>query len=130
MGGSAPRVRRWCWPGGAAPSSDEVAGALDAGRTLVQETDVGDQAAVGALVDAAVARFGGLDVLVNNAGTATFGPFVTSPEDTWHKTMRTNVDGVFYASRAALPHLLAARRVHRQCVVGVRAGRRLGRRFL
>jgi meso-butanediol dehydrogenase/(S,S)-butanediol dehydrogenase/diacetyl reductase len=86
---------------------DEVASAIDPACALVQETDVGDQASVQALVAAAVARFGGLDVLVNNAGMAGFGPFVTMPAETWHATMRTNVDGVFYGCRAALPHLLA-----------------------
>ena len=85
----------------------ETAGALDAATTLVHPTDVSDPAAVRSLIEATVARFGGLDVLVNNAGAAAFGPFVTTPEAEWTRVMRTNVDGVFFACRAALPHLLA-----------------------
>ncbi len=38
-----------------------------------------------------------------------WGAFGTAPEEEWHKIMRTNVDGVFYAIRAALPHLLASK---------------------
>ena len=86
---------------------EETAGALEEARTLVQPTDMGDPAAVRALVEAALARFGGLDVLVNNAGTAHFGPFETMTDATWTEVMRTNVDGVFHACRAALPHLVA-----------------------
>ena len=86
---------------------EEVAGALDPGRALVHTTDVGDAGSVQALIDAAIARFGGIDVLVNNAGVASFGPFETMAVETWHATLRTNVDGVFHACRAAMPHLLA-----------------------
>jgi meso-butanediol dehydrogenase/(S,S)-butanediol dehydrogenase/diacetyl reductase len=86
---------------------DEVAGAIEPSRVLVRPTDVAEGDAVRGLIDETVARFGGLDVLVNNAGFAEFGPFVTSPEALWRKTMAVNVDGVYFGCRAALPHLLA-----------------------
>jgi meso-butanediol dehydrogenase/(S,S)-butanediol dehydrogenase/diacetyl reductase len=87
----------------------EVAGDMPAERVLVQVTDVSDEAACTALVQAAVRRFGKLDVLVNNAGTAAFGSFVESGIDEYHKVMRTNVDGVVFCTRAALPHLIESR---------------------
>jgi meso-butanediol dehydrogenase/(S,S)-butanediol dehydrogenase/diacetyl reductase len=88
---------------------DQVAASIDPARALTQPTDVADPAAVAALVQAAVARFGGLDILVNNAGTAAFGSFIDLPIEDWHRTMQVNVDGVVHACRAALPHLLASR---------------------
>ncbi len=87
----------------------EVAADLHAERVLVQVTDVADQAACEALVGAAVARFGRVDVLVNNAGAAAFGSFVDTDIAEWHKVMTTNVDGVVYCTRAALPHLIESR---------------------
>ena len=49
-------------------------------HVLLQPTDVFDEAACAALVAAAVAGFGRLDVLVNDAGTALFGSFIDAPE--------------------------------------------------
>ena len=78
-------------------------------RTLVQQADVSDQASAEQLVGAAVQRFGKLDVLVNNAGVAAFGRFLDTGLDEYRKVMGTNVDGVIYCTRAAMPHLLASR---------------------
>ena len=86
-----------------------VAGEFAQERMLVQQTDVADNAACEALVAACIARFGQLDVLVNNAGTASFGSFLELGLDDYRKTMATNVDGVVYCTRAALPHLLKTR---------------------
>ncbi len=91
-------------------------------RVLVQQTDVADGEAVRAMVAATVARFGGLDVLVNNAGVSKGGPFVSAPEANWHLVMRTNVDGVFYACRAAMPFLIE----RRGCIVNVSSVSGLG----
>lgn len=86
---------------------EAVATKIGAERALVCPTNVADQAACEALVAAAIARFGALDVLVNNAGTAAFGGFLDGALDDYRRTMATNVDGVVYMTRAALPHLLA-----------------------
>ena len=85
---------------------DAVAQAMSPDRTLVQEADVSDLGSVERLVAATVARFGGLEILVNNAGVAEFGGLLEASLDDYRKTMATNVDGVIYCCRAALPHLL------------------------
>jgi meso-butanediol dehydrogenase/(S,S)-butanediol dehydrogenase/diacetyl reductase len=85
---------------------EETASGFDAAKVLVHEGDVSDQSYVQSLMDATVARFGRIDVLVNNAAVLAVGPFLQIPTDEWHRVMRINVDGVFYATRSALPHLL------------------------
>ena len=74
-------------------------------ETLVVPTDVREEDDVDALIEATVDRFGGIDVLVNNAGLAR-GSEVESLTTEEYQTMQaTNVDGVFYATRAAIPHI-------------------------
>ncbi len=86
-----------------------VAKDLEASRTLAYATDVSDQSAVEGMVDAAVERFGRLDVLVNNAGVAPTGPLLEASVADWRKVMAVDVDGVFFCTRAALPHLLESK---------------------
>ena len=57
------------------------------------------------LVKETVARFGGLDVLVNNAGIGTFAHVSDMSIDTWRKVIDTNLTGVFYCCHAAIPEL-------------------------
>ena len=82
---------------------------MDPGRTLAYPADVSEPKVVDALIAATVEKFGGIDVLVNNAGVATLGSFANSPIEDWRKVMAVNVDGVFYCSRAALPYLLKSK---------------------
>lgn len=86
-----------------------VAADLPAERTLVQRTDVSDYEQVTAMVAAAVARFGALHVLFNNAGIAVEGTVTQAPFEGWNKIMATNVGGVFHGCRAAMPHLITSR---------------------
>jgi meso-butanediol dehydrogenase / (S,S)-butanediol dehydrogenase / diacetyl reductase len=58
------------------------------------------------LVADTVAKFGKLDVLVNNAAFAIFGPFEKTTTEDWRKLMATDLDAVYFACREALPHLL------------------------
>ena len=59
-----------------------------------------------AAVFAAVDRdFGGLDVLVNNAGIGIFGSIAETSLDDWHATVETNINGVFYCTREAIPRM-------------------------
>lgn len=62
-----------------------------------------DQAA--GAIDAAVERFDGLDVLVNNAGVGAFRTVADMSVDEWHQVIDTNLSGVFYCCHAAIPHL-------------------------
>lgn len=55
--------------------------------------------------DAAASRFGGLDILVNNAGVGVFTDVASMTPDQWSEVIDTNLTGVFYACRAALPHM-------------------------
>jgi NAD(P)-dependent dehydrogenase (short-subunit alcohol dehydrogenase family) len=71
-------------------------------RADVRHADQVDQA-----IDAVVRQFGGLDVLVNNAGVGIFHPIIDMTGDDWHRVMDTNLTGVFYCCRAALPRLRA-----------------------
>jgi 3-oxoacyl-[acyl-carrier protein] reductase len=61
------------------------------------------------LVQATLDRLGRLDILVNNAGVGRFAPIQEMTSADWDQQMRTNLDGVFHCSRAAVPHLIAAR---------------------
>jgi NAD(P)-dependent dehydrogenase (short-subunit alcohol dehydrogenase family) len=67
----------------------------------------GDRAQVEALVAAAVAKYGHVDVLVNNAATNPhFGPMLTIEEPAWDKTFEVNVKGYFNATRAVAQHAI------------------------
>ncbi|MXV64540.1 SDR family NAD(P)-dependent oxidoreductase [Natronorubrum sp. JWXQ-INN-674] len=74
-------------------------------ETLVVPTNVREEDEVDALIDETVDTFGGIDVLVNNAGLSR-GSDVESMSTEEYETMQeTNVDGLFYATRAAIPHV-------------------------
>jgi meso-butanediol dehydrogenase/(S,S)-butanediol dehydrogenase/diacetyl reductase len=87
----------------------ETLSGLDPSKALVHSGDVSDEAYVKRLVADTVAKFGKLDVLVNNAAMAIFGPFEKTTTQDWRKTMETDLDSVYFASREALPHLLKTR---------------------
>ena len=80
--------------------ADEIDGlALAADVTSPEEVD--------GAVEAVLARFHRIDVLVNNAGVAWMGPALEMPLDALQEMLRVNVEGVFIASRAVLPHMVA-----------------------
>lgn len=72
--------------------------------------DVTDPAAPAALMDAAVAHLGGLDVLVNNAGISAGAPIESLSDELWHRVIGINLDAVFRICRAAIPLLKASGR--------------------
>jgi NADP-dependent 3-hydroxy acid dehydrogenase YdfG len=74
-------------------------------ETLVVPTNVRDEDDVDALVDGAVDAFGGIDVLVNNAGLGRGSEVESLTTEEYETMQETNVDGVFYATRAAIPHV-------------------------
>ncbi len=82
-----------------------AARALDGERVLTVRADVRDPADAERLVAETVRRFGGLDVLVNNAGVGRFAPVADMSVEDWRQVVDTNLSGVFYCTRAALPEL-------------------------
>lgn len=72
------------------------------GATAIFAGDVGDSAFCQQTMTAVSEQFGRLDVLVNNAGIMRRGRAVDTSDAAWATVMRTNVDGVFYMSRAAV----------------------------
>lgn len=87
--------------------ADSLAGAGE--RLLALALDVTDDAAVEAAVARAVERFGGIDVLVNNAGYGQLGAFEETSAEAVERQFATNVFGVFRVTRAVLPLMRAKR---------------------
>ena len=85
---------------------EATARTLDADRTLICESDVSVEADAIRLARVAIERFGGIDVLVNNAGVGGFGPFEQLAAAEWRRIMATDLDGTFYVTRAAIESLL------------------------
>ena len=75
-------------------------------ETVARPCDVRDPASVEALVRQTVERFGGLDIVVANAGVGSYGPFLELPADQLEEIIDVNVKGTVHTLRAALPHLL------------------------
>ena len=67
--------------------------------------DVRDAGAVELAVRTAVARFGGLDVLVCSAGVGVGAPIAELPNDEWDRIIGINLTGVFHCCKSAIPHL-------------------------
>jgi NAD(P)-dependent dehydrogenase (short-subunit alcohol dehydrogenase family) len=77
------------------------------GRSSFRPCDVADAEQVAALVDGAVAEFGRLDVLVNDAGISGGSKRVHEMDiEAWDRTLAVNLRGTFLCARAAIPHLL------------------------
>jgi len=72
---------------------------------MASAVDVRDYAAVEKLMQDAAGRFGGIDVLVNNAGVGRFAAVDEMSLDDWHTVIDTNLNAAFYCTRAALPYL-------------------------
>ncbi|WP_156256689.1 SDR family NAD(P)-dependent oxidoreductase [Sandarakinorhabdus oryzae] len=70
--------------------------------------DVTDTDALNAWVDGAVAEFGRLDGIINNAGLSVVAPFADCPREDFDRVMAVNFTGVVEGCRAALPHVRAA----------------------
>jgi 3-oxoacyl-[acyl-carrier protein] reductase len=85
-----------------------VKSAAPGAHVIGAAVDVRDRAAVERATDEAAAHLGGLDTLINNAGVGAFAPVEDMNDDDWHRVIETNLTGVFYASRAAIPHLKRA----------------------
>lgn len=91
-------------------SKDELQDAVQeingqGGECVGLELDVTDASSCGKMVEQTLKRFGGIDIVVNNAGIVHTGPISDYPESKWDRTFAVNVKGVFLLSKAALPGL-------------------------
>jgi 3-hydroxybutyrate dehydrogenase len=75
------------------------------GQAMGVAMDVSDEAAVNAGVAAVVAKFGGVDVLVSNAGIQIVHPIDEFPFAEWKKMLAIHLDGAFLTTKACLPHM-------------------------
>jgi NAD(P)-dependent dehydrogenase (short-subunit alcohol dehydrogenase family) len=73
-------------------------------RVLVTRLDVQDRASIGQAIASGLERFGGIDVLINNAGFGLFGIFESTPREKIQEQFDVNVFGVMDVTRAILPH--------------------------
>jgi NADP-dependent 3-hydroxy acid dehydrogenase YdfG len=74
--------------------------------SVARPCDVRDPASVADMVAATVDRFGGLDILIVNAGVGAYGPILDLPADQIEEMIDVNVKGAIHAARAAIPHLV------------------------
>ncbi len=87
----------------------QLAGLLEAKGcpALAVQADVASPRQVQDMVQTAAERFGGIDLLVNNAGIAQQKLFTDITPDDWRQMMGVNLDGVFYCTQAVLGHMIA-----------------------
>ncbi len=76
------------------------------GGAGAERVDVTDEVATVALADGVASRFGGMDVLFNNAGIAGVGDVVETTPELFDHVMRVNVRGVYLMTRAVVPHMV------------------------
>jgi 3-oxoacyl-[acyl-carrier protein] reductase len=88
----------------------EISPGEDIGRrgapVRVVKGDVARPATATALAETALATFGRIDVLVNNAAISTYQPLLDHPDDVWERTISVNLSAAFYSARAVMPTML------------------------
>ncbi|HVE51489.1 MAG TPA: NAD(P)-dependent oxidoreductase [Casimicrobiaceae bacterium] len=89
-------------------AADEVERA--GGHALAIACDIRDESAVDKAVEATVARFGGLDILVNNASAISLTGILQTPPKRFDLMLDVNLRGTYVATRACVPHLVEAAR--------------------
>lgn len=91
-----------------AEAADEVAAACgDASRVLTVQADVSTPDGVAAIVEGTVARFGGLDILVNNVGLARGADLLATTDADWQEAIDQTLMPAVRASKLAVPHMKA-----------------------
>lgn len=67
--------------------------------------DVRSRESIGAALDFTAARFGGVDIVVNNCGVQNVKPLMETSVEEWEEVLRTNLSSVFHALQLAVPHM-------------------------
>jgi 2-keto-3-deoxy-L-fuconate dehydrogenase len=93
---------------GARVASLDISDQDGTGCDLAVACDIGDHDSVDAATATVAHRFGGLDILINNAAIGATGDITANDDDEWQRVLNTNVIGTARMSRATLPHLLAS----------------------
>ena len=78
------------------------------GRAKAYRADVADYAAVTAMAEAVVADFGGIDILINNAGVAERARFLDTGPDEWKRQIDVGLYGAIHTAHAVAPYMIAA----------------------
>jgi gluconate 5-dehydrogenase len=86
------------------------------------QADLGKAEVIPGLLDAVLARFGTVDVLVNNAGTTWGAPAEDHPAEAWHKVMNLNLHGTFFLTQAVGKRCMIPRRSGKVVIVASVAG--------
>ena len=76
-------------------------------KAVAVTADISNMQEVNTAVEEILEKFGSIDILINNAGTGTFGKFLELEPEVWENQIRTNLFGVYYATRAVLPQMIA-----------------------
>jgi 3-oxoacyl-[acyl-carrier protein] reductase len=79
-------------------------------EVLAVEADVTNRTQVDSMVEAAIARFGRIDILHNNAGFNKLSRVWEMDDETWHRVIDINLTGTFFCTRAVLPHMIRQQR--------------------
>jgi 2-keto-3-deoxy-L-fuconate dehydrogenase len=85
---------------------DRSYAAVSTAAVLEVPCDVADPESAHAAIDIVADAFGGIDILINNAGIGASGDVTHNDDDEWHRVLSVNVVGIARMTRAALPHLL------------------------
>jgi NAD(P)-dependent dehydrogenase (short-subunit alcohol dehydrogenase family) len=91
--------------GAAVAILDRDISAIADGAIFATECDVTDSAAVQKAVESVAEKFGGIDIVINNAGIGAVGDIAANDDDEWHRVYDVNVVGIARVTRAALPYL-------------------------
>lgn len=75
-------------------------------KTAIAAADISDMNAVNNAVEKIQTELGNIDILINNAGTGTFGKFLDLTPEQWENQVKVNLFGVYYTTRAVLPQMI------------------------
>lgn len=75
-------------------------------KSLALAADVSDMNSINTAVEKALAQFKNIDILINNAGIASFGKFLELDPEAWEKIIQVNLMGTYYTTRAVIPNMI------------------------